>query len=108
MQMRFPAGKPRPLVYSISAGQADWFVIYFVDSEQESRQLRALDCDRLKMRLLTPQSFLLASKGLEKFLEKELSRSLVREEGLEPSRLSTYAPQTYVSTNSTTRAIGNL
>ncbi len=33
---------------------------------------------------------------------------MVREEGLEPSRLSTYAPQTYVSTNSTTRAIGTI
>jgi hypothetical protein len=30
---------------------------------------------------------------------------MVRRPGLEPGRLSTYAPQTYVSTNSTTPAL---
>ena len=31
-------------------------------------------------------------------------RDLVHSDGLEPSRLAAYAPQTYVSTNSTTSA----
>jgi hypothetical protein len=33
-----------------------------------------------------------------------VSQGLVRGTGLEPARLSPYAPQTYVSANSTTRA----
>lgn len=47
-------------------------------------------------------------KNSKKILSKKCrieDMILVRLRGLEPRRLSTYAPQTYVSTNSTTSAL---
>ena len=38
------------------------------------------------------------------FVRPAVFREVVRGTGLEPARLSPYAPQTYVSANSTTRA----